>query len=61
MLFSIQILIKNILKIYFFSVWQNLGFGECGFSIEILIKKELKICLFSAFGKILVLANAFFY
>ena len=30
------------------------------FSIQILIKKVLKID-FSAFGKILVLANAFFY
>ena len=31
------------------------------FSIQILIKKVLKNCFFSAFGKILVLVNAFFY
>ena len=31
------------------------------FSIQFLIKKVLENCFFSAFGKILVLANAFLY
>ena len=31
------------------------------FSIQILIKKCIEKLIFSAFGKILVLANAFFY
>ena len=31
------------------------------FSIQILIRNVLKIFIFSDFGKILVLANAFFY
>ena len=29
MFFSLQILIKNVLKIDFFSFWQGFGFGEC--------------------------------
>ena len=29
MLFSIQILIKKVLKNIFFSFWQDFGFGEC--------------------------------
>ena len=30
MLFSIEILIKNVFKIcFFFSFWQDFGFGEC--------------------------------
>ena len=29
MLFSIQISIKKVLKINFFSFWQDFGFGEC--------------------------------
>ena len=29
MLFSIQILIQKVLKNYFFSFWQDFGFGEC--------------------------------
>ena len=31
------------------------------FSIKILIKKSIEKLIFAAFGKILVLANAFFY
>ena len=31
------------------------------FSIQILIAKSIEKLIFSAFGKILVLANAFFY
>ena len=29
MVFSIQILLKKVLKNCFFSFWQDLGFGEC--------------------------------
>ena len=59
MLFCIQILltmtIENLLS---FSFWQDLGFGECFFYSNSNWKKYWKLT-FSAFGKILVLANAF--
>ena len=52
MLFSIQSLIKKVLKIDFSSFWQDLGFGECFFYSNSNQK---------SIGKILVLVNAFFY
>ena len=51
---------KSIENLFFSSVWQDLGFGECFFSIQILIKKSIEKLIFSAFGKILVLVNDFF-
>ncbi len=52
---------KKRIENWFFNLWQDLGFGECFFSIQILIEKRLGKLIFSAFGKILVLAVAFFY
>ena len=56
--FSIQTLIKNVLKNCFFSFWQDFGFGKCFFYSNSNYKCNEKL-FFSAFGKILVLANAF--
>ena len=58
--FSIQILIKKYWKIDFCSFWQDLGFGECFFLFKFQLNSIQK-WIFSVFGKILVLANAFFY
>ena len=60
MWFFIQILIAKVLKIDFFSFWQDLGFGECFFYSNSNLKR-IENLIFSAFGKILVLVNAFFY
>ena len=37
--FSMHILIKKVLKIVFFSFWQDLGFGECFFYSNSNLKK----------------------
>ena len=61
MFFSIQILIKKVLKKFMFSAFGKILVLVNPFSIQILIKKVLKNLFFSAFGKILVLVNAFFF
>ena len=61
MLFLIQILInKKYWKIDFCSFWQDLGFGE-SFFYSNSNQKSIEQLIFPAFGKILVLGNAFFY
>ena len=57
LLLSIQILFFSSIEKLRFSFWQDLGFGECFFLFKFLLNNWF----FSAFGKILVLANAFFY
>ena len=61
MLFSIQILIKKVLKIDFCSFWQDLLVLGNAFFYSNPNLKSIEKLIFPAFGKILVLANAFFY
>ena len=55
--FSFQILIKKVLKNWFFQLLTRFGFGECFFLLKI---KSIEKLFFSAFGKALVLANVLF-
>ena len=58
--FPIQILVKKALKNCVFQLLARSWFWGMFFSIQIQTKSIEKL-IFSAFGKILVLANAFFY
>ena len=59
LLFSIQILIQQVLKNDFSSFWQDLGF-ECFFYPN-SNAKSIENLSFQSFAKILVLDVAFFY
>ena len=56
-----QILIEKVLKNCFFQFLARSWFWRMVFSLQILIQKCIEKLIFAAFGKILLLANVFFY
>ena len=52
---------KKVLKNCVFQLLARFWFWRMLFSLQVLIQKCIEKLIFAAFGKILLLANAFFY